>query len=189
MSGPEENPTTTGIAKLYAKVGNTTFGGGDPTTAALHRELTERRRWLTQEGFGLAFAMARVTPGTNVLAFCAASGYLLLGWVGAVTAVLSASIPSAVLTVWLTVAFETAERNPIAQSALSAVLATVAGMMVAAVYLLTKPFWKRTLWPRALLIVGGTFLLREALHWGPTQIIAAAALVGCLWPEPAEASK
>jgi len=39
------------LALLFLRVGNLTFGGGDPTMAALHRELVVSRGWLHIELF------------------------------------------------------------------------------------------------------------------------------------------
>src|SRR5580698_9301586 len=104
-------PSLAALTNLYLKIGNTTFGGGDPTMALLQRELIFRK-WITQEDFALAYSLARVTPGTNVLAFCAATGARVLGLVGAFAAVLAVTLPSAILAVLLTRGFETWRDHP-----------------------------------------------------------------------------
>jgi chromate transporter len=174
-------PSLSGILALYGKVGNTTFGGGDPTMAILRRELCDRRGWLTNEQFALAFSLARVTPGTNVLAFCAATGQMMLGWLASVVAVIAASAPSAALVVWLTMAFQSSSRNPVTQAAANAVLAAVVGMMAASVWALAKPSLTRSGWLRVVLFTGGTVVLHEVLNWSPIQIMAFSALAGILW--------
>jgi chromate transporter len=174
-------PTLPSVLAIYAKAGNTTFGGGDPTMAVLQRELCERRNWLTADQFALAFSLARVTPGTNVLAFCAATGHMMLGWVASIGTVLAASAPSAVLAVWLTVAFQSSSRNPVTQSAVNLVLAAVVGMMAASVWMLAKPSFTRSSWMRVVLLTGGTVLLRELWLWSPVEIMGVCALIGVLW--------
>ena len=174
-------PTLLSMLEIYAKAGNTTFGGGDPTMAVLRRELSERRDWLTADQFALAYSLARVTPGTNVLAFCAATGHMLLGWVASIAAVLAASVPSAVLAVWLTVAFQSSSRNAVTQSAVNLMLAAVVGMMVASVWMLARPSLTRSSWMRVVLLTGGTVLLREMWEWSPVGIMAVCALIGALW--------
>ena len=62
------------MTALFLRVGNLTFGGGDPTMSALYAELVTNRRWMSNETYGLIYALARITPGTNMLAFCAAAG-------------------------------------------------------------------------------------------------------------------
>ncbi|MFN7931889.1 MAG: chromate transporter [Bryobacteraceae bacterium] len=176
-------PSVSALAWIYTKLGNTTFGGGDPTIAALQREFGERRGWLTQEQFALAFSLSRVTPGTNVLAFCAATGYQLSGWMAALLGVLGASAPSAVLAVWLTLGFESAVGNVYTNGAILAVLAAVTGMMVASSFALARPSLNRRGWLRVLLLTGGTLLLREVWNLSPLQIMAAASTVGALWLE------
>lgn len=172
------------LAALFFKVGSTTFGGGDPTMAALQRELTERKGWLTREQYGLAYSLARITPGTNVLAFCAGAAYLVRGWTGSAAAVTGASAPSALIIVWLTIAFENASRSGITRQALAAVLAAVTGMMLASAWLLLRPGCTAQAWPRVAVLAGGTFLLRLWLGWSPVPLMFLAAAVGWFWPEP-----
>jgi len=71
-------PTLRQLTGVFFRIGNTTFGGGLPTMAALQREFVEQHHWLTPEDYALAFSLARITPGTNVIAFCAASGARIL---------------------------------------------------------------------------------------------------------------
>ena len=77
-------PALARLAGVFLRIGNTTFGGGDPTMAALQRELVDRQAWLTAEDFALAYSLARITPGTNVVAFCVAVGARISGIGGAI---------------------------------------------------------------------------------------------------------
>src|SRR5437588_12541559 len=99
-------PSLRKLAGVFLRVGNTTFGGGLPTMAALQRELVEDNHWLSIEDYALAFSLARVTPGTNVIAFCAASGARILGWRGALAATVAETGPSAVLAILMTQGYE-----------------------------------------------------------------------------------
>ena len=74
-------PRLSDIALLFLRIANTTFGGGDPTMAALQREY-DRRNWIDADQFSVAFGLARITPGTNMVAFCAATGWYLRGMAG-----------------------------------------------------------------------------------------------------------
>ena len=73
---PMAQPQLTAVTRLFLRVGVTIFGGGDPTIAILQREFY-KREWLSPEKVGIAFGLARLTPGTNVLALCAAAGSYL----------------------------------------------------------------------------------------------------------------
>jgi len=180
-------PTLAGLAGVFLKVGNTTFGGGPPTMAALEREFVERYHWLSPEDYGLAFALARLTPGTNVMAFCAATGWQILGWAGALAGTISTTLPSAALAVLITVGYESWRTNPWAVAAINGTVAAVAGMMLATVYVLVKPHTAglrgpgliRTL--RAIIFFGAAFLLLYKFNLSPLQIIALLAVIGLFW--------
>lgn len=94
------------LVSVFARFGNFTFGGGDPTVAVLRDEIIGKRAWMTAQRADLAFALARLTPGTNVLAFCTAIGWLLRGWSGAAAALIGASVPSGLITVIFTALYE-----------------------------------------------------------------------------------
>src|SRR6202158_1373735 len=128
-------PKLRDVAWLFFRVGNTTFGGGNPTIAVLQREFYQRH-WLTPEQFGIAFGLGRVTPGTNLLAFCAAAGYYILGLMGAIAAVLVVTIPSSILVIWLTQVCDAGATNPLAQSIIAAAIAAAVGTMIGASLLL-----------------------------------------------------
>ena len=144
--------------------------------ALLQRELIGRE-WITRGDFALAYSLARITPGTNVLAFCAATGARILGLRGALAAVLAVTAPSAILVVLLTRGFETWRTHPVALAAIAGTVAAVSGMMWASVWLLVKPY----LGLRALLFAGGAFLAAWKFHVTPVPIIFLAALAGYLW--------
>jgi chromate transporter len=170
-------PSLASLTGLYLKIGNTTFGGGDPTMILLQRELTARG-WITREDFALAYSLARVTPGTNVLAFCAATGARVLGLGGALAAVLAVTLPSAVLAVLLARGFEAWRTHPLALAAIGGTVAAVSGMMWASVWLLVRPY----LGLRALLFTGGAFLAAWKFHVTPVPVIFVAAAAGYMWP-------
>jgi chromate transporter len=171
-------PDLAKLTALYFKIGNTTFGGGDPTMALLQRELIERK-WITREDFGLAYSLARITPGTNVLAFCAATAARALGFFGAIAAVLAVTVPSAVLAVVISRGFEAWRTHPLAFAAIGGTVAAVAGMMWASVWLLVKPY----LGARAAIFAGGAFLAAWRFHITPIPVILTAAVIGYIWTE------
>lgn len=166
-------------ALLFLRVGGTAFGGGDPTIAILQREFY-RRNWLSSEQFGIAFGLARVTPGTNVLAFCAAAGWYLLGLTGAIIAVLGVTIPSSVLVIWLTRAYELGHSYPLAQAAIAAIIAAAVGTMIGAAVVLVRSQCSKRNWIRPTLVAVGAFVLAR-IGLSPLEIIGIAAAVGFFW--------
>jgi chromate transporter len=182
------SPPLSKIARIFFRVGNTTFGGGYITMGMLGRELVERRGWLSQAKYDLAFALARVTPGTNVLAFCAAVGSQLRGFVGAMVAVLALVLPSALIALLFIYGFEAGQNNRIAMAAIGGTVAAVAGMMWSTIWTILRPQvggLVRNL--QVILIVGGAFLASWKFDVTPLPIIGLGLVVGLLWKDPDQA--
>jgi chromate transporter len=178
-----EKPGLWRLTAVFMKIGNLTFGGDEPTVAALGRELVERRGWLSADAYGLGFGLARVTPGTNVLAFCAAAGWFLRGWPGAVLAVLAVCGPSAGLMWALVSGAQSIDSIPWARAAISGTAAAVVGMMAANAILLIRPQWRTGREFRAVSIALTAFAASTWLHWPPVPILIGAALTGYVWRE------
>jgi chromate transporter len=172
------------IAALFLRVGNTTFGGGDPTITALQRELVERRRAISPEQFAMVYALARITPGTNMLAFCAGAGWLLRGWRGAMLAVAAVTVPSSLLGIFLLEMFERLLANPMAALSIGAMIAAAVGLMFAGAWLLARPHLTARSAVRTILIASGAFLAVWMNWLSPVQVLAAAGAVGYFWREP-----
>jgi chromate transporter len=173
-------PRLSDIALLFLRIANTTFGGGDPTMAALQREF-DRRHWIDADQFSIAFGLARITPGTNMVAFCAATGWYLRGMAGAITAVLAVTLPSAALVVWLTHICEIGNTSPLARSVIGAAVAAAVGTMIAAAGRLAGSQCSRADWLRPVALTAGAFLLSRSLGLSPLQVIGIAALAGFVW--------
>lgn len=169
------------FALLFLRIGNLTFGGGDPTMAALHRELVVSRNWVSPDQYGLIYSLARATPGTNLLAFCAGIGWVLARWRGALIAILAASIPCAALVVWFTFGYSSLRSHPLAMSAIGGMLAAAVGMMAAAAFRLSRPGWKPGNRVRAVVIIIAAFALSYGLSVPPIQVLGLGALAGLAW--------
>jgi chromate transporter len=175
------------LTGVFARVGNLTFGGGDPTMAALYSELVTARGWLAPETYGLVYALARITPGTNMLAFCAGAAWELAGWAGALLAVLAAAVPSAVCVVLLTLGYEAWKHNAVAMAAIAGTLAAAVGLMATSAWQLLAPSiatrdWRRMV--RGLVMAGAALWLPLQFHTSPVAVLGLAAVAGFLWQEP-----
>jgi chromate transporter len=178
-------PPLSKLTNIFLRIGNTTFGGGYVTIGMLGRELIDNRRWLAQDKFDLAFALSRVTPGTNVLAFCAAVGAQLRGWLGAFAAVLAVSVPSSLIALFFIYAFNIGEHNRVAAAAIAGTVAAVAGMMWSTIWTILRPQMGgiiRNL--QVLILTGGAFLASWKFKITPLPIIGVGLLIGLFWKDP-----
>jgi chromate transporter len=184
MNAEMESPKLGAVARAFLRIGNTTFGGGDTTQAALQREFVDRQHWITQEDYAIAFSLARITPGTNVVAFCAAIGARVAGWRGAIAGVLAETAPSAAIALLITWGYQAWRGNSWVRAAILGASAAVAGMMFASVWLLMRPHLKSARRAaRAVLLFSAAFIAAWIFHVTPLPIIGTAALAGFLWKD------
>src|SRR5579872_6899062 len=152
--------------------------------AAMHSEMVVGRKWLSAEKYAMAYALARITPGTNMLAFCAGTAWELLGWPGAIAAVLAASVPAAIIVMLLTEGYDAVRTNGPAMAAIAGTLAAAVGMMAVAAWELLRPYLDRRRWLHALVIAGASLLLSLRFGLSPIEVLALAALAGAIWRIP-----
>jgi len=166
---------------IFLRVGNLTFGGGDPTMAALQSELVLKRRWLDVEQYALIYGLARITPGTNLVAFSAAAAWQILGWPAAVLAVLAMTVPPSAVVVMLTSGYQSWNSNPLAMAAIGGSIAAASGMMATSAWQLLAPEIRPGRWLRAGVIFVASLVASLVYSMSPIAVLGLAALVGFLW--------
>ena len=171
------------MVAIFARIAVATFGSGNTTTALLGEEFIERRQWLRREQYALSFALARATPGTNLLGFCTAIGWFMRGWIGGLAALTAVSAPAGVVVVLLTLAYQTWHTHPLGNAAITAAMASIVGVIAAGAWLLVRPHLDRANAYRTTTIVLGALICSLVFEIAPVRVIAAAAIVGYLWPE------
>lgn len=177
-------PTLAAIASVFARHANTTFGGGSATIAVLKQQVVTRRAWLDDAEFDLSYALSRLTPGTNLLAFCTAAGWTARRWPGALVALLAASVPCSVLTVVMTVFYGELHASALFQAALRGALAAAVAIMISTAWVFAEPHVRAA--PRkAIAVVPCAIALSLGLRLSPVEILLLAALAGVAWPLPA----
>lgn len=175
-------PSLIEIGGVFARYANLTLGGGSATAATMHRELVVKRRWLTEEQFTLCFALGRVTPGTNLLAFCTGFGWVLRGLAGAFTALLVSSIPCAMLVAALTALLSYWQDNLLVQAGIRGAVAAAVGITTKTCWTIAHPYFKGKGRYRVILIGGAAFLLYVMVKIPPIEVLILAGIVGALLP-------
>jgi chromate transporter len=164
-----------------ARHGGLTFGGGGPTIAGVEYQTIDRRGWLTRDRFRLAFALSRLTPGTNLLAFCAAVGWQIQGVPGCVAALVASSLPCSALTVLLTILLEWWQGNRWAAIAIEGAAASAIGIIAASCWQLMEPHMGKRSRLRTLCLVSGAVILQVGFDISPLRILLVAGIAGAVW--------
>ncbi len=181
-------PALGSIAKVFARYANTTFGGGSATIAVLRQQVVDDRAWLAPHEFELSYALSRLTPGTNLLAFCTAAGWTTRRWPGALVALLASSLPCSLLVVIVTMFFGELQDSAWFGAALSGALAAAVAIMVSTAWVFAEPHVKAA--PvKAAIVVPCTAALSLGLELAPVTILLLAAIAGLAWPVPAASER
>lgn len=172
-------PSVAAIAREFFRIGVGTFGSGHTTMILLGESLV-RRGWMPQARFDAFYTLSRVVPGTNLLAFIAASGHSARGWPGAIAAVLALSLPASCVVILLTLAYLQWNDHPIGRNVIEFAMASIVGILAGASLLLILPRLRHGRRVRVLVIASLSLLL--SLYLDPLLILALAALAGWFWP-------
>ena len=181
MATDRPRPTLAALAGVFARYANTTFGGGSATIAVLKHQIVDKRAWIDRDEFDLSYALSRLTPGTNLLAFCTAAGWTTRRWLGALVALLASSLPCSLLAVLVTVFYGELHDSVYFQAALSGALAAAVAIVVATAWVFAEPHVKAAPW-KAAAVVPAAVALSLGAGLSPVQVLLAAAAVGLAWP-------
>jgi len=175
------SPTLATLAVVFARYANTTFGGGSATIAVLKEQVVVKRGWINETEFDLNYALSRLTPGTNLLAFCTAAGWTTRRWLGAIVALIASSLPCSVMTLVMSVFYEQLHRSAVFQAALRGALAAAVAIMISTAWVFAEPHVKAAPW-KALVVVPSTIALALGVHLSPVKILLLAGAAGVAWP-------
>ncbi|HYO79785.1 MAG TPA: chromate transporter [Bryobacteraceae bacterium] len=174
------SPSLLRLAWLFFRIGNQTFGSGSTTVVLLSREMAERG-WLDRSRTDLFYTLARVVPGTNVLAFVAAASHAVRGWAGVLVAIAAYTIPASAAVVLLTMVYERWHTHRVGGEFLGSAMSAITGIIVGAAVLLARSRFGSGERARSLVLVAGAVLLSTQLS--PLAILAVAGIAGWMWPE------
>ena len=140
---------------VWARIGWMSFGGPAGQIALMHREIVERRRWLTEDEFLNALNFCMLLPGPEAMQLATYAGWRRHGTIGGLIAGLLFVIPGALIVLGLTLAYLLAGDLSVVEAAFLGIKAAVLVIVVEALLKIAR---------RAL---------KQAAHWA----LAAAAFV------------
>lgn len=178
-------PALASMFWAFARHGNVTFGGGSATIAELEREIIERQQWVTHDESRLSYALSRITPGTNLLAYCVGVGWQLRNALGAVICLVAASAPCSALVVLVTALYEFWSHNSAVAHALHGAVIAAVAVTAATGWTLIRPY--RSLIPYSKIVLGSVSSAALALLGvTPLRVLIIAAVAGLVLPSGAE---
>ncbi|KAF2338371.1 chromate transporter [Flavobacterium tistrianum] len=132
-----ESSTLTKIAVFFTKAGAFVFGSGLAIVPFLHSGVVVENKWLTEQQFLDSVAIAMITPGPVVITV-GFIGYLVNGFLGAITAALATFLPCYLFTVALAPFFKKIVNNKPVKAFVEGITAAVVGALVGSVIIIAK---------------------------------------------------
>jgi chromate transporter len=183
---PSERPNSVNLrdaSLFWLRLGLVSFGGPAGHIALLHRELVDRRRWLSERRYLHALNYCMLLPGPEATQLATYLGWLMHGTAGGLIAGGLFLAPSVLLLTALAAAYALWGQLPL----LAAVFAVLKPAVLAIVLVAAWRLGQRTLrTPLLLGIAGAAFLALAVLRLPYPVVVIGAALsglvVGCWRP-------
>ncbi len=93
------------LIKYFLYLGTVGFGGPVALVGFMHRDLVERRGWITEDTYKLALALAQIMPGPLAAQVAIGIGYFQGGIVGATAVGLAFVLPSFLMVVAISILY------------------------------------------------------------------------------------
>lgn len=124
----------------FFKIGAFTFGGGYAMIPIIQEEVVEKKKWIDDNEFMDAIALAQASPGpvaVNTSVYC---GYKLKGFSGALACTLGTILPSFITILVIASFFYQFRSNPIIDRVFMGIRPAIVALILSAVY----KMWKKS---------------------------------------------
>ena len=163
--------------KVFARIGLLSFGGPAGQIALMHRELVDKRPWLTEDEFLRALNFCMLLPGPEAMQLATYSGWRLHGIRGGLMAGLLFVLPGAAVVLAISVLYSLFGRVPLVEAAFFGIKAAVLAIVLEALMRVSKRALKL---PWHWIIAAAAFLALFVFNLPFPVVIAAAGLIGYL---------
>jgi chromate transporter len=174
-------PSLRQLARFVAFDVNRTIGGGYASMELLRRTFTSRG-WLDADGHGLLVAVSRLTPGTNLLAYCVTLGWRAHGLGGSLIALAAASIPGSFVVFLLAATLVRVDRYPAVQALLAIGILAASGLVISSGWALIRPYLTHA-WRWRAAIITAVAAASVTLDATPVRTLLVAAVTSALLAE------
>lgn len=162
----------------FFKIGTFTIGGGYAMVPLMEQELVDKKAWMSREEFLDQLALSQSMPGVLAVNMATGIGYRLLGFWGALSAILGNIIMPIVFIILLAMFFRQFRGNEVVEHFFMGVRPAVVALIAVPVFNLAKSAkigW-RTIWIPVV-----SALLIWLFDVNPIFVILAAVLLGFIY--------
>ena len=174
MSG---RPALGELCRLVLKHASFTVGGGSVTVVAMERDFVESTRWMSLDRFRTIYGIARITPGTSILALVTGIGWDFYRWPGALLALSLSAIPGSIVAAMLAAVYVQLYENEMARRFLAGTAAADCGLIGASIWRMLQPYLK-TEQLSSTLVVFAVVLVLSFYGFSPFPIFIGLGVAG-----------
>lgn len=172
----------------FFKIGLFSFGGGYAMLPMIYQEIDAFG--LTMKEFSDVVAISQMTPGPIAVNAATYVGYKAAGFWGSAFATFGVSLPSFILIMLISSAFNKFKTNSLVQAALEGIRPATVGMIASAIVffantslidvsLVREGFWKIFSFP-SIAIFALTIIGTKYLKLGPVLLTLAGGILGII---------
>lgn len=161
----------------FLKIGAITIGGGFAMVPAIHREIVEEKRWVTEERFLQFLTIAQSSPGVMVVNLSLAIGWEINGLGGGLSGLFGAILPSFLSIILVAAFFLSAFESAVMKAFFKGAIPAVSGVIGGVVFVLARKTLKKAS------AIGVLFLSVAAIIFGwmsPPLLIFFGVLISLL---------
>jgi chromate transporter len=168
----------------FLKLGTIGFGGPVALVGYMHRDLVEKRKWISEEDYKEGLALAQLAPGPLAAQLSIYLGYVHYRVIGATLVGLAFVLPSFLMVLGIGYAYVKAGGLPWMQAVFYGIGAAVIGIITISSYKLSKKSLGKNwlLWGIAVVLAVATFITEREILW----LILASGVVTWLYSASAK---
>ncbi|AEW00571.1 chromate transporter [Niastella koreensis] len=168
----------------FLKLGTIGFGGPVALVGYMHRDLVEKRNWITEEDYKEGLALAQLAPGPLAAQLSIYLGYVHYRVIGATLVGLAFVLPSFLMVLGIGYAYVKAGGLPWMQAVFYGIGAAVIGIIAISSYKLSKKSLGKNwlLWGIAVVVAVATFITEREILW----LILAGGIITWLYSASAK---
>lgn len=159
----------------FFKIGAFTFGGGYAMIPLIQREVSERRKWITDEEILEIVAIAESTPGPIAINSATFVGYKVCGFWGSFVCTLGVVLPSFLIILCISGILELVQDMRAVKYAFMGIRAGVLALIVKALIKMYKACPKGIV---SYIIMGLSFVLAAILKVDVIIVVICCAVIG-----------
>lgn len=138
LTKPVTNYSLLELVLYFLKLGTIGFGGPVALVGYMHRDLVEKRKWITDEDYKEGLALAQLAPGPLAAQLAIYLGFVHYRIIGATLAGIAFVVPSFIMMLALGYFYVKAGGLPWMQAIFYGIGAAVIGIIVIRSYKLSK---------------------------------------------------